>query len=560
MNRHRLVRHLAAFLAVLALAAVPRQAQAAATVHIINVDPAGFGFNDPTPVVPVGGNPGVTLGTQRLFALQHAANIWGATLDSNVDIWVVAYFQALPAGVLAAAGAWDLFSDFAGTPPFPGSQFAQTWYGSPLADKRAGRDLDTTAPDIEAFFSSNVNFYLGVDNNHGAQTDFVATALHELGHGLGFQNFVTETTGSNFGDPENLTRYPFQTDIYSRYTLDALTGKRWSEMTDAERRDSAIRYGGVVWAGGNVHDAVPEVLSYGSPFLRFDSPASIAGLYQFGTAAFGPPVGSPTVTAAVVLANDGAGASTSDGCEPLVGFPAGSIALIDRGTCGFVVKAKTAQNAGAVAVIIANNAAGAPPGMAGVDPTVVIPTVSVTIGDGNTIKGALAEGPVASLGVDLAIRAGADAEGRARLYAVNPVAPGSSISHFDSIASRNLLMEPAINGDLTHNVQAPEDLTLELMRDIGWFADQDTDGVSDHHDLCRDSATGGNVTIGTCDTGVPNQTQFYGCSLQDPINFCADNARSRREFTKCVGAVATALKFAGVITTAQAKAINACVK
>ena len=63
---------------------------------------------------------------------------------------------------------------------------------------------------------------------------------------------------------------------------------------------------------------------------------------------------------------------------------AGRIALLDRGTCGFVVKAKNAQNAGAIAVVIADNVAGSPPpGMAGVDPTVVIPAVRITLADAN---------------------------------------------------------------------------------------------------------------------------------------------------------------------------------
>ncbi|MEO5932815.1 MAG: peptidase, partial [Duganella sp.] len=39
---------------------------AAAPLAIVNGDPAGFGFNDPTPVAPVGGNTGTTLGAQRL--------------------------------------------------------------------------------------------------------------------------------------------------------------------------------------------------------------------------------------------------------------------------------------------------------------------------------------------------------------------------------------------------------------------------------------------------------------------------------------------------------------
>ena len=47
-----------------------------------------------------------------------------------------------------------------------------------------------------------------------------------------------------------------------------------------------------------------------------------------------------------------------------------------------------------------------------------------------------------------------------------PLAPGSSVSHYDTVAFKNLLMEPVINPDLTHKVEAPDDLTLELFRDI----------------------------------------------------------------------------------------------
>jgi hypothetical protein len=42
------------------------------------------------------------------------------------------------------------------------------------------------------------------------------------------------------------------------------------------------------------------------------------------------------------------------------------------------------------------------------------------------------------------------------------------VSHFDTIAFPNLLMEPAINGDLQHAVTLPWDLTFELLKDIGW--------------------------------------------------------------------------------------------
>src|SRR5262245_66578981 len=44
----------------------------AASVTVISYDGAGEGFNDPTPIAPVGGNPGTTIGAQRFNAFQYA--------------------------------------------------------------------------------------------------------------------------------------------------------------------------------------------------------------------------------------------------------------------------------------------------------------------------------------------------------------------------------------------------------------------------------------------------------------------------------------------------------
>jgi uncharacterized repeat protein (TIGR01451 family) len=125
--------------------------------------------------------------------------------------------------------------------------------------------------------------------------------------------------------------------------------------------------------------------------IKVNAPAGIAGFYAAGTAQFGsvPPPGGLTGNVVQALdPADPAGPLTTDGCEPLTNAAAiaGNIAIIDRGTCGFIVKVKNAQNAGAIAVIIANSSAGVFGGMAGVDPTIVIPSVMVTFTDGNTFK------------------------------------------------------------------------------------------------------------------------------------------------------------------------------
>lgn len=521
----------------------------AATITVVNLDGPNEGFNDPTSVAPVGGNPGTTRGQQRLIAFQFAADLWGATLDSNVQVFVNAAFNPLGANVLGSAGTTFVFSDFGSIFPFPGPQFGNTWYHSALADKRAGAELNPGFADINAQFSSNFNFYLGLDNNHGALNDLVVVVLHELAHGLGFSAFVNSSTGANFAG---------RTDVFSQFAFDNTVGLIWSSMTNAQRQASAINFGNLVWVGGNVTADVPNVLSFGSPTVGIDSPPAIAGTKQFGTAAFGPPISAPGITAPVMLVNDGV-APTSDGCEPLpAGSLNGKIALIDRGLCGFVVKAKIAQNAGALAVIIANNVAGAPPGMAGVDPTVVIPSVSISLADGNAIKAQLGGGVTATLSVDLSIRAGADPAGRARLNAPNPVQPGSSVSHYDPIAFRNQLMEPAINPDLTHSLTAPEDLTLAQMRDVGWFPDADLDGIADGIDCEPNSDLRPTVIIDGCDSGVPNLLFSTGCTIADLIGHIAASANNHDAFVSGVAHLTNELKAQGLITGAQKAAIQRC--
>src|SRR5262245_45095791 len=66
----------------------------AGTIIIQNNNAAGVGFNDPTPRAPVGGNPGLTLGAQRLFIFEYAADFWEQVLPSNVTVVVRAQFAA----------------------------------------------------------------------------------------------------------------------------------------------------------------------------------------------------------------------------------------------------------------------------------------------------------------------------------------------------------------------------------------------------------------------------------------------------------------------------------
>jgi hypothetical protein len=464
------------------LIGVPDALQAAANIIIVNNDGAGEGFNDPTPAAPVGGNTGTTIGAQRLIAFQHAADIWGAQLNSAVDIYVRANFNPLACtatgAVLGSAGPISVWRDF------PGAPVGGHWYHNALANKLFGADLSTGNPnpllnlEIGATFNSNLGqagcltgvfFYYGLDNNHGPLIDLVAVVLHELGHGLGFSTTTSGSTGAF------LAGFP---SIYDRFILDLNSNMLWDQMpTNAERAASAITPRKVVWNGGVTTSLVPLVLQAGTPQMVVNLPANVAGTYLVGSASFGPPLTAAGVTGDLMPVVDASGAGAA--CNPLTGANAlavnNNIALIDRGVCAFTVKVKNAQNAGAKAVVIADNVAGSPPpGLGGADPTITIPSVRITLADANILKDQLRfrsrtrSGVVTTLLLNLLVRAGADPGGRVLLYTPNPFQGGSSVSHWDSSAIPNLLMEPAINADLTHSVTTPQDLTLQLLQDLGW--------------------------------------------------------------------------------------------
>ena len=558
-------------LAGLAGFALATTAFAGATITIINANAPGVGFNDPTPAAPVGGNAGTTVGEQRLNAFRYAAGIWGASLDSKAEIRVQASFVPLTctatAATLGSAGAIQVISDF------PGSIFPATWYHTALANKLAGQDLipgnpNTGADDLRARFNSNIGqpgcltgsgWYYGLDANHAAnEINLVTVLLHEFAHGLGFQSFANVSTGTYLAG---------QSDVYSKFYFDNTAGKTRDQMTDVERLASAINPRNVVWTGPKVAENVPAVLAAGTPLARVNTPGPAAGDYAVGEAAFGPALSFPGITADVAIANDAAnagGPSVTDACTAITNASsvAGKIALVDRGTCGFVVKVKNAQDAGAVAVMVADNVAGGPPaGLGGADPTIVIPSVRITQADGLRIKTALASGAVnATLTVDPTVRAGADRLGRIMLYTPNPVQPGSSVSHFDTSASPNQLMEPSINLDLKLAVDTPYDLTRSLMRDVGWYPDADNDLVADDAgDQCLGSDLSATVVIGGINTGVPNTFFNNGCSIRDFIAKCREGASNHGAYVSCSAGVTNALKDAGFLTGNQKGAIQSAV-
>ncbi|OYT70380.1 MAG: hypothetical protein CFK52_11235 [Chloracidobacterium sp. CP2_5A] len=433
--------------------AVKRENAQGSTIVIRNQNEPGVGFNDPTPATPVGGNPGVTLGQQRLNVFQRAAEIWGATLRSNTPIVINGQFTSLASGVLGSAGTTSIFRGF------PNAPLGDTWYHYALANALSGQDLAPQEPpraQINTNFSTNFTFYLGLDNNAPPdQVDLLTVVLHEFAHGLGFSTFVNSANGRNAGASDENPDGGF-TDCYARLLRDETLNLNWNQMTAAQRQASATNTGNLTWTGPTTQSALPVALEP-SPVLRIERNPPVT--FATNQATFGGAITLGGLTRPLIAAQPALACGTLS--NP--GAVNGNLALVDRGDCPFVDKAFNVQQAGAQGVIIANNAAGGfTPG--GTVTGITIPVVGISQADGATLRDFLSSGGVTATLLLDPTRLTGTTNGRMRMFAPNPRQAGSSVSHWDNTVRPRLLMEPAI----TPRLPRTQDLTLNLFQDIGW--------------------------------------------------------------------------------------------
>lgn len=147
-----------------------------------------------------------------------------------------------------------------------------------------------------------------------------------------------------------------------------------------------------------VGDETPPTLEQTAP-----DPTTYVDGVDFGTMSYS---GSGDVTAGVTAVDlvlpPGAAANTStSGCEAadFAGFPAGDVALMQRGTCAFRVKAENAQAAGASAAIIFNEGqAGRTAVIFGTlsPPVLDFPVIGTTFALGNDLANGVTNGDTGS--------------------------------------------------------------------------------------------------------------------------------------------------------------------
>ncbi|HHL32030.1 MAG TPA: hypothetical protein ENJ41_05540 [Oceanospirillales bacterium] len=250
----------------------------------------GAGFNDNTPVTPVGGNSGTTLGAQRQILFQAVANIWGSRIVSNVTIVVDASFTALTcnpnSAVLGSAGPTSFHSGF------PSQPIANTFYPRSLIDAIRGTNNNPGVADITAQFNSAIDtgcfnggtFYYGISGNAPAgKVQIFSTVLHELGHGLGFVSLASFNDGSfpSGGIPS----------IFDRSVFDNQANLPWTAMNSTQRFASMTNDPFLVWNGNNVNNNAASFISQGfnGGNVRLFAPASLqpgSSVSHFSSSAF----------------------------------------------------------------------------------------------------------------------------------------------------------------------------------------------------------------------------------------------------------------------------------
>ena len=218
-----------------------------------------------------------------------------------------------------------------------------------------------TVADLTAQPSTPANKAVAVQNLF-----YLNNVVHDILYSHGF----TESTG-NF-QVDNFGKGGTGNDAVAAEAQDGGGLDNANFATPPDGRKPRMQM--YLWSGaGPTHEVVVNPL--GGP------------TYGARGAQFGPALNTTGLTGAIALVSSAAAPPATDACNPVSSAVSGKIALVDRGTCAFTVKAKNVQNAGGLGMIVANNIDGtATFVMGGTDATIVIPSVMISQNDGAALR------------------------------------------------------------------------------------------------------------------------------------------------------------------------------
>ena len=243
-------------------------------------------------------------------AFQAAVDVWACRVATPLPIRVRASWESLPASTLGSAGP-VLYRNFSGAPA------RDTWYPAALASVYAGRDLDTSQPDIVAHFNSSFQAWHRDPTTPppADRYDLATVVLHELAHGLGFIGALTVEHGLGSAGASESSRGPY---VYDRHAEDGagvllLDSRVYPDRSAA--LSAALRSGAVFFDGPAVRQAsaraelyAPGAWNEGSSYSHLDeaafAPSTPDGLMT-PFLARGERIDEPGTTVCAVLADIG---------------------------------------------------------------------------------------------------------------------------------------------------------------------------------------------------------------------------------------------------------------
>ena len=239
-------------------------------------------WNDSAPFTPTAGNNATTLGEARRNAMLEAARLLSVELTSRVPVKIRACWDAFPGGddgsfTLAGATTIFIFANSPGIRP-------DVIYSQSTATRLAGTDICRIDPSISCdsqeilitFNSEETDrFYLGLEpatQASGDSRDFVTIAMHEIGHGLGFQSFASQS-----GELLQLSSGQRLTDAYTRQFVALENGQivplGQPEATNAERAAAFVSFDNLLWADDQANVGEENtLLTFEAGLTRLEAP------------------------------------------------------------------------------------------------------------------------------------------------------------------------------------------------------------------------------------------------------------------------------------------------
>lgn len=263
-------------------------------------------------------------------------------------------------------------------------------------------------PEYTTTRGNNVFAYLDRDNNDSPDTDIVSDG----GDSLVFDYFYANGAGADTIAQAAMAQLFYMTNMVHGFTyahgFDEAAGNfQQNNYGNGGSGGDPIR--AEAQDGGGTNNANFSTPADGSSGrmqmylwenipsgVTVNSPSSVAGSYNSGSANFGPEERPEPITGDLVVAVDGTNMPQL-ACEAIVNGAevSGKVAMITRGECFFEEKTLNAQAVGAIAVIICNVSNEVITMAGGVDndePT--IPTAMLSSSDCAALRVAMANGPV----------------------------------------------------------------------------------------------------------------------------------------------------------------------